>query len=505
MSRRVPAPLPGCVRPARRLRERTLILPHELERRGDLELPSRSRSAREPHPHSGDRPVRIVRGRVRGWRNRPPYMSTVIGHTLASVAVYEAFRRRTCSRMPQSRRWYILPILVAPLADLDSFAPSAFSLHYLFHHRGATHSLFGAIALGVGIALACRVFSRSVRLVPLATALTLCALTHPLLDYLTASGPPVQWLWPLTVRGWLSPVSLIPGAFVPHRPSEVLPGLFGSAALFELLVFLPILLAVRMRSRSRSLLVLALPLVLLGHSYSSSHLGPLESFEEYYAGGGIKKKGRHDSRLGHEYGEFVTWHENANRASKGNYYRGHLHGELTRWFENGVKQSEERLRTGLLHGRFTRWNERGTKLQEGTYWQSAIHGTLRMWRENGTLWTETAFVLGVPHGPTTAWHENGQVSMRGNSRFGHVHGGVSWWDRDGRLLATSDFHRGTGVFRDFYEDGQPRKLAPYKSGEPHGDWVWWSAEGEVLARSRFENGNGTMHVFDDSGRLVLVE
>ena len=53
-----------------------------------------------------------------------------------------------------------------------------------------------------------------------------CALIHPLLDWGMARGPGVQFLWPFSTRGWLSPVQFVPTAFYAHSAGGLLRVLF---------------------------------------------------------------------------------------------------------------------------------------------------------------------------------------------------------------------------------------------------------------------------------------
>ncbi len=103
-------------------------------------------------------------------------------------------------------------------------------------HRGATHSIAMAAALGVGFALAAG--ARGRRAIGLALVAFAVAASHGLLDAMTDGGKGVALLWPVTPRRF----------FLPWRPIPVAPigvGLVSAEGLevllWEAVVFLPLL------------------------------------------------------------------------------------------------------------------------------------------------------------------------------------------------------------------------------------------------------------------------
>jgi len=142
----------------------------------------------------------------------------------------------------ESSRWRIALLLALPcfalLPDLDvvSFKlgiPYAAPLG----HRGASHSIVAALALGVLGGLALRRPGRSAwRSILLVTCVVA---SHGLLDTLTDGGLGVALLWPLSNQRYFAPLRPIPVAPIGLR----LFSAWGLRVLaFELAVFLPFLL-----------------------------------------------------------------------------------------------------------------------------------------------------------------------------------------------------------------------------------------------------------------------
>lgn len=134
-------------------------------------------------------------------------MPTVITHAAIPLVLGAALGRGT---IPP--RLAVAGACAAMLPDLDVVA-FRFGVAYAdaFGHRGASHSLLFAAAVGA-IGLPGARWLRS-RAVPAATWLFACAASHPLLDALTNGGLGVALFWP-----WHEA-----RMFAPWRPVEVSP------------------------------------------------------------------------------------------------------------------------------------------------------------------------------------------------------------------------------------------------------------------------------------------
>jgi hypothetical protein len=182
-------------------------------------------------------------------------LASIFGHAAGAVIAWEAGRRLPGEWVPRGARWYAVPAVIAVLPDLDVVWPMFLRRSAVGYHRGPTHSVLVALAIAGCATLVVRACGCSVQRWRLFAVLTACALMHPVLDYLMGCGPPVPFLWPLTRRGWLSPVQLIPTAFYATRPSgfaRVLgsPRTWAGAAL-EAASLGPLWLAIRGRGIRR--------------------------------------------------------------------------------------------------------------------------------------------------------------------------------------------------------------------------------------------------------------
>lgn len=134
-------------------------------------------------------------------------MPTVFTHAAVPLALW-------CAAGPgrMSPRLLFSGIAAAMLPDADVLA---FALHIpyadAFGHRGASHSLLFAAALGLTALLAHRVLRATRR--QAAAVVFICAASHPLLDALTSGGLGVALWWPWDHQR----------LFAPWRPIRVSP------------------------------------------------------------------------------------------------------------------------------------------------------------------------------------------------------------------------------------------------------------------------------------------
>ncbi|HKH75133.1 MAG TPA: metal-dependent hydrolase [Vicinamibacterales bacterium] len=159
-----------------------------------------------------------------------------LGHLAVGVSAARLYRQEIPRRrvpLASMLVWSALSFL--PDADVIGFQ---FGIRYAdeWGHRGASHSLMFAIAVGAAIGALAPLFKRPA----LRTAITaiLVLASHPLLDTLTNGGLGCAVFWPFANTRYFAPWRPIPvspiglGFFSPY-------GMF--VALVELVVFSPLL------------------------------------------------------------------------------------------------------------------------------------------------------------------------------------------------------------------------------------------------------------------------
>ena len=122
------------------------------------------------------------------------------------VAVPLVARRALDVDEKLERRLGVVAVLVSIWPDLD-YATLPFEVRPsdLLGHRGLTHSLFVAIAVGL---VATLLFPKTARK-QVAPLLVLVALSHPIIDAMTAGDLGVALFWPITRARFLFPFQLV--------------------------------------------------------------------------------------------------------------------------------------------------------------------------------------------------------------------------------------------------------------------------------------------------------
>jgi membrane-bound metal-dependent hydrolase YbcI (DUF457 family) len=152
-------------------------------------------------------------------------VASLVGHVLGAGACWAGSRRVAGKSLPTSRWWYVLVGAIAIAPDLDVVIPVLFTAGPV-SHRGPSHSLLVACGLAVLGTMVVRACKHRLLLERVFAAFTVCAVAHPVLDYLMGCGPRVPFLWPFVSKAWLCPIQLIPTAYYATSPSGLLSVVF---------------------------------------------------------------------------------------------------------------------------------------------------------------------------------------------------------------------------------------------------------------------------------------
>lgn len=137
-------------------------------------------------------------------------MPTIMTHALVGVTFAQLARPHLAA---PARALLPVAAFCAILPDADLFGIPGIDLGLGLSHRGVTHSVAFALALGVGAAYVVKRRLPAVRMVALTALLFLITVSHGLLDAMTNGGPGVALAAPFSAERY----------FLPWRPIEVSP------------------------------------------------------------------------------------------------------------------------------------------------------------------------------------------------------------------------------------------------------------------------------------------
>ena len=83
------------------------------------------------------------------------------------------------------------------------------------------------------------------------------------------------------------------------------------------------------------------------------------------------------------HGEFVTYHDNGQVATKGSYHEGQLHGPYESWYRTGELSASGAYDHGQQHGDWLWRHANGMKRAVTTYEKGQVQGEIRAWDEKG--------------------------------------------------------------------------------------------------------------------------
>ena len=186
-------------------------------------------------------------------------------------------------------------------------------------------------------------------------------------------------------------------------------------------------------------------------------------WEEYYASGQIKGKGKYKD--GVKIGDWVYYHFNGKIEQKGKYTREGLpQGKWVWYYENGDVLREENFYKGLEDGDFVEYNRTGEVITKGTFLEG---------RKDG-YW----------------FYELGDYREEGVYFEGRRQGIWKHYYKNGELLFTGQYIDGNpeGKHRYYYENGVLRREENYSVGEPDGIWRSYNDLGDLFLTTVYKEG-----------------
>lgn len=119
-------------------------------------------------------------------------MSSILGHGLAGMSLWALARRTPALRTLEHKAWLAGAAAAACVPDLDALAG--------LPHRGPSHTLGFALAMGTLLALAAAAIGLRKEALGIGMTAILIVWSHPALDLLTGGGPDVALFRPFWSR-----------------------------------------------------------------------------------------------------------------------------------------------------------------------------------------------------------------------------------------------------------------------------------------------------------------
>lgn len=204
---------------------------------------------------------------------------------------------------------------------------------------------------------------------------------------------------------------------------------------------------------------------------------------------------------GYPDGEWITWHENGEKA---------LEFEQVQW----EPEDEELVRTGAVR----EWDEQGTLRRERVYDDEHELVESSRWCENGEInetmepadddgrhmqafdcdsgkqtLEATANASGRKIGDYRQWHADGQPQVEASYEDGNLVGEKKQWYPDGQMQSQASYLDGAmdGVHNQWYANGQQQLKEHYQGGQLDGEYQAWGEDGKLSEQGQYAAGEKT--------------
>lgn len=176
-------------------------------------------------------------------------------------------------------------------------------------------------------------------------------------------------------------------------------------------------------------------------------------------------------------GPYISFYQNGNVKSQGDYLAGKGHGYWTRYFENGHLQASGQFNQGVQTGYWMLFFENGCLREDGVYENGKKKGYWRSYYENGALKAEGK-----------------QIGTQQDSTWRFYHD-------NGRLKAICHYRLNNGFYREFYDNGKVRMQGKLKDGLSDSTWRYYYESGHLKAEGKEANGlkQGAWKFYYESG------
>ena len=132
---------------------------------------------------------------------------------------------------------------------------------------------------------------------------------------------------------------------------------------------------------------------------------------EYYPNDQVKEQwteSKDSSGVFVRHGKYLSWHQNGQERTVGEYSLGGKVGLWTTKDPNGRLAEWEEYENGERHGLSVSYHANRNKKHEGKYVRGKREGVWRCWQENGMLKEDGSYVEGERHGMWVSWSQSGQ-------------------------------------------------------------------------------------------------
>ncbi len=221
----------------------------------------------------------------------------------------------------------------------------------------------------------------------------------------------------------------------------------------------------------------------------------------YFEGGGVKIKAQLQNS---ERGYWIYFYENGTNRMEGRLINGQKVATWKFYYESGQKKSEGPFLKKEKHGNWVCFYETGEKKAEASYEQGT--GKYKEFYVNGKLKAEGTVVDNTSEGLWKYYDEDGHLVSQGYERNGVKNGRWKHYHpSSGKVASEGSYLDGNKEesWQYFYENGQLSSEGEYKLGRKEQTWNLYHSDGRFKAKAQFVKGDGIYQEYYKNGKLKV--
>ncbi|MCC6372811.1 MAG: toxin-antitoxin system YwqK family antitoxin [Bacteroidia bacterium] len=139
--------------------------------------------------------------------------------------------------------------------------------------------------------------------------------------------------------------------------------------------------------------------------------GPYVTF---YENGQKRSEGNYEGNK--QVGYWITWHDNGNKSSEGSFENGLQTGEWKFYYSDGKLQQINHFKNDKSEGIFIDFDKNGIKRREGVSVNGLLNGKSIEYFPDGKVSSELTYVDHRPTGPFIEYYPDGKLRAKGTWR-----------------------------------------------------------------------------------------
>lgn len=201
-------------------------------------------------------------------------------------------------------------------------------------------------------------------------------------------------------------------------------------------------------------------------------------------------------------GPYVSFYENGQMKSEGQYKNSKPVGEWIFYFENGnphMKGIYEKKDSVYWYYYY----EKGTLRNEGVIQNNVKQGVWKYYYENGQLKAEGFYDKNIKDQNWKYYYEDG--ILKANATYANGRGSYTEYYPSGKIKVTGPTYKnvGEGIWTYYHKNGNIEAKGYESNGVKNGIWTYYYPNGQIKSKGNYINGkqNGEWKNFHENGTL----